>query len=118
MYHAAGLPQRHACRLTGLFLSTCGYEAQHPAADVHSLGRITALGRRRFGYRCIWQLLRREGQHINHKRMYRLNHLSGSGVKRRRRHKGLETEHLPLLCPATPNLNWPKNFVMDALATG
>ena len=35
--------------------------------------RITelALERRRFGYRRIWPLLRREGLHVNHKRMYR-----------------------------------------------
>lgn len=25
-----------------------------------------------FGYRCIWQLLRREGLHVNHKRVYKM----------------------------------------------
>jgi putative transposase len=71
-------------------------------------GRITelALERRRFGYRGIWQLLRREGLHVNHKRVYRLYHLSGLGVKRRRRRKGLATERLPLLRPTAPNLTW------------
>ena len=66
MCDAAGLSQRRACRLTGLSLSTCRYEAQRPAADAHLSGRITelALERRRFGYRCIWQLLRREGLHV------------------------------------------------------
>ncbi|WP_132966389.1 MULTISPECIES: IS3 family transposase [Rahnella] len=117
---ATGLSQRRACRLTGLSLSTCRYEAQHPAADAHLSGRITelALERRRFGYRRIWQLLRREGLHVNHKRVYRLYHLSGLGVKRRRRRKGLATERLPLLRPAAPNLTWSMDFVMDALATG
>jgi putative transposase len=62
MCDATGLSQRRACRLTGLSLSTCRYEAHRPAADAHLSGRITelALERRRFGYR-IWQLLRREG---------------------------------------------------------
>jgi transposase InsO family protein len=117
---ATGLSQRRACRLTGLSLSTCRYEAQRPAADAHLSGRITelALERRRFGYRRIWQLLRREGLHVNHKRVYRLYHLSGLGVKRRRRRKGLATERLPLLRPAAPNLTWSMDFVMDALATG
>ena len=50
--------------------------------------------------------------------MYRLYHLSGLGVKRRRRRKGLATERLPLLRPAAPNLTWSMDFVMDALATG
>lgn len=101
-------------------LSTCRYEAQRPAADAHLSGRITelALERRRFGYRRIWQLLRREGLLVNHKRLYRLYHLNGLGVKRRRRRKGLATERLPLLRPAAPNMTWSMDFVMDALATG
>jgi len=120
MCDATGLSQRRACRLTGLSLSTCRYEAQRPAADAHLSERITelALERRRFGYRRIWQLLRREGLHVNHKRVYRLYHLRGLGVKRRRRRKGLATERLPLLRPAAPNLTWSMDFVMDALATG
>jgi len=61
MCEAAGLPQRRACRLAGLSLSTCRYSAQRPAADAQLSLRITelALERRRFGYRRIWQLLRR-----------------------------------------------------------
>ena len=106
MCDATGLSQRRACMLIGLSLSTCRYEAQRPAADAHLSGRITepALERRRFGYRRIWQLLRREGLHVNHKRVYRLYHLRGPGVKRRRRRKGLATERLPLLRPAAPDL--------------
>ena len=101
-------------------LSTCRYDAQRPAADAHPPARITelALERRRFGYRRIWQLLRREGLHANHKRVYRLYHLSGLGVKRKRRRKGLATERLPLLRPAAPNLTWSIDFVMGALVTG
>ena len=120
MCDATGMSQRRACRLTGLSLSTCRYEAHRPAADAHLSGRITelALERRRFGYRRIWQLLRREGLHVNHKRVYRLYHLSGLGVKRRRRRKVLATERLPLLRPAAPNLTWSMDSVMDALSTG
>ncbi|MBH1927918.1 IS3 family transposase, partial [Serratia ureilytica] len=120
MCDATGLSQRRACRLTGLSLSTCRYDAQRPAADAHLSGRITelALERRRFGYRRIWQLLRREGLHVNHKRVYRIYHLNGLSVKRRRRRKGLATERFPLLRPDAPNLTWSMDFVMDALANG
>jgi putative transposase len=102
MCDATGLSQRRACRLTGLSLSTCRYDAQRPAADAHLSGCITdlELERRRFGYRRIWQLLRREGLHVNHKRVYRIYHLNGLSVKRRRRRKGLATERFPLLRPA------------------
>jgi putative transposase len=120
MCDATGLSQRRACRLAGLSLSTCRYSAQRPAADAQLSLRITelALERRRFGYRRIWQLLRREGLHVNHKRVYRIYHLNGLGVKRRRRRKGLATERLPLLRPDAPNLTWSMDFVMDALASG
>jgi hypothetical protein len=40
MCDATGLSQRRACRLTGLSLSTCRYEAQRPASDAHLSGRI------------------------------------------------------------------------------
>jgi putative transposase len=62
MCDETGLSQRRACWLAGLSLSTCSYDAQRPAADAHLSGRITelALERRRFGYRRIWQLLRRK----------------------------------------------------------
>lgn len=76
MCDATGLSQRRACRLrlTGLSLSTYLYDAQRLSADAHLSGRITelALERRRFGYRRIWQLLRREGLHVNHKRVCRI----------------------------------------------
>lgn len=117
MCDATGLSQRRACRLTGLSLSTCRYDAQRPSSDAHLSGCITelALERRRFGYRRIWQLLRREGLHVNHKRVYRIYHLNGLNVKRRRRRKGLATERFPLLRPDAPNLTWSMDFVMDAL---
>jgi len=120
MCDATGLSQRRACRLTGFSLSTCRYDAQRPAADAHLSGCITelALERRRFGYRRIWQLLRREGLLVNHKRVYRLYHLNELAVKRRRRRKGLATERLPLLRPVAPNITWSMDFVMDALANG
>lgn len=70
MCDAVSLSQRRACKLTGLSLSTCHYDARRPSTDTHLSGRITelALERRHFGYRRIWQLLRQEGLHVNHKR--------------------------------------------------
>lgn len=72
MYEAADLSQSRACRLSGLPLSTCRYAAQRPAADAQLSVRITelALERRRFGYRRIWQILRREDLCVNHKQVY------------------------------------------------
>lgn len=120
MCEVTGLSQHHACGLAGLSLSSYRYEAQHRAADAHLSGRITklALERRRFGYRRIWQLLRRKGLHVNHTRVYHIYHPNGLSVKRRRCRKGLVTERLPLLRPDVPNLTWSMDFVMDTLASG
>lgn len=43
MCDATGLSQRRTCRLTGLSLSTCRYDAHRPVADAHLSGRITGL---------------------------------------------------------------------------
>lgn len=82
MCDATGLSKRRSCWLTGLSLSTCRYDAQHPAADAHLSVCITELAfeRRRFGYRRIWQLLLREGLQVNHKRVYRIYYLNGLSV--------------------------------------
>jgi len=106
--------------LTDLSLSACRYDAQRPSADAHLSGRITELApeRRSFGYRRIWHLLRREGLHVNHKLVYRIYHLNGLSVKRRRRRKGLATERFPLLRPDAPNLTWSMDFVRDVLVNG
>lgn len=106
MPETTGLSLRRACRLAGLSLSTYRYSAQRPAADAQLSLRIPELTlvNRRFGYRRIWQLLRREGLHVNHKWVYRIYHFNGLSVKRRRRRKGLATERLPLLLPDAPNL--------------
>jgi putative transposase len=76
MCEVAGLSQRRACRLAS---------AQRPAADAQLSLRITELAPklRRFGYRRVWQLLRREGLRVNHKRVYRIYHLNGLSMKRR-----------------------------------
>ncbi|PVY82404.1 helix-turn-helix protein [Pantoea ananatis] len=120
MSEATGLSQRRACRLAGLSLSTCRYAVQRLVAELQLSVRITELAteRRRFSYMRIWQLLRREGRCVNHKRVYRIYHLNGLSVKRRRRRKCLATERLPLLRPDAPNLTWSMDFVMDALTTG
>ena len=119
MCEVAGLSQPRVCRLAGLFLSTCCYSSQRPAAGSQLFLRITelALERRRFGYLCIGQLLRRKALCVNLKRVYRIYQLNGLSVKRRRHRKGLANERMPLLRPMVPNLNWSMDFVMDLLAT-
>lgn len=114
------LSERRACWLVGISRSVLHYEARASAAESLLRGRIVELAqeRRRFGYRRIHALLRREGVMVNHKRLYRLYQAEGLAVRRRRRRKGVAVEREPLERPSAANAVWSMDFVMDAFANG
>lgn len=74
--------------------------------------------RRRFGYRRLHILLRRDGIRVNYERVYRLYREAGLMVKHRRRRHGVAAEQEPLERPEKPNAVWSMDFVSDALANG
>jgi putative transposase len=77
-----------------------------------------AAERRRFGYRRIHALLRREGVSVNVKRVHRLYCEETLQVRRRRKRRGVAVERRPLLIPHAPNEVWSIDFVSDALEHG
>ena len=81
-----GLSERHACRLVGIHRSVARYEPRMQA-PTELLIRLRELAseRRRFGYRRLTVMLRREGFLVNHKREYRLYREEGRVVRRRKR---------------------------------
>ncbi len=82
------LSERRACALVGLGRSTCRYRPRRqewPA--LRDRLRVLAGERRRFGYRRLPVLLRREGFTVNLKRVYRLYPQEGLTVRRRRRRR-------------------------------
>lgn len=80
--------------------------------------RALAAQRRRFGYRRLHVLIRREGTIVNHKRFYRIYSEEGLTVRRRRRKK-LRAEGRGLPEPATRlNQRWSLDFMSDALYDG
>jgi len=68
-----GLSQRAACRITGCARSVAQYRIRR-SNDPHMIERLKAIAseRRRFGYRRLGLMLRREGIVANHKRVYRI----------------------------------------------
>jgi putative transposase len=81
--------------------------------------REIAHARPRFGFLRIWVLLRREGWHVNVKRVRRLYRLEGLQVRMRvRRRKHLAFHRGPAPVPAGPTERWRMDFVHDALADG
>jgi putative transposase len=114
------ISERQACRLVGIYRSTLRYEARQTAENQTLSTRIVELAqeRRRFGYRRIHALLRREGHEVNHKRVYRLYSAANLAVKRRKRRKGVRVPREPLTLSTQRNEVWSMDFVMDALASG
>ena len=80
--------------------------------------RELAQSRRRFGYRRLWVLLRREGWQINVKRVYRLYTEEGLAVRTRKRRK--RPSHVRLVLPPAeaPNERWSMDFVTDRMENG
>ena len=68
-----GYTQRRACGLVGQEPKTYRYASKRPDDDaLRQRLKELALERRRFGYRRLHILLRREGIVLNHKKLYRL----------------------------------------------
>jgi putative transposase len=120
MRKATTISARRACRLVGLSRTVLEYEpkADPSNAVLEQLLIELAHERRRFGYRRLHALVRREGVLVNHKRVWRLYQKAGLAVRRRRRRRGVAVDREPLALPTAPNQVWSMDFVMDALSNG
>jgi putative transposase len=81
------------------------------------LRELAAL-RKRFGYRRLYVLLRREGVLVNHKRVYRLYREEGLSLRRRKRKRLTSEGRGPGEAATEPNQVWSLDFVSDATAPG
>jgi putative transposase len=120
MRQALAISERRACRLVGLSRTTLRRVLEEQPQTIALKARIVDLAhaRRRFGYRRIHDLLRREGVQANHKRVYRLYREASLSVRKRRRRKLVMVDRQALHVPSAPNEVWSIDFVMDSLASG
>ncbi len=115
-----GISVRRACALIGVARSTMGYEPKMPAKDrpVVTVMRELSSQYPRYGYRRIHIFLARRGHEMSPDRAYRLWHLAGLQVPRkrpRRRVAGSRPRPVPAL---EANHVWAYDFVFDACANG
>jgi len=113
------MSERHACGLADICRATVRYRP-HGSEDGAVRARLLELAalRKRFGYRRLGLLLRREGMVVNHKRVYRLYREEGLSLRRRKR-KRLTSEGRGPGEPALgPDQVWSLDFMSDALAPG
>jgi putative transposase len=114
-----GLSERRTCALVGLGRSTCRYRARRPEwPALRERLRTLAAERRRFGYRRLHILLRREGFQANLKRVYRLYTEEGLTVRRRRRRRRVPRSVPRLAAPTRSNERWSLDSMLDVLDDG
>jgi putative transposase len=114
-----GYTQRRACRLVGLEPKTYRYASTRPD-DGALRQRLKELAseRRRFGYRRLHLLLRREGVVLNWKKLYRLYREERLTVRKRGGRKRALGTRAPMTIPQGRNQRWSLDFVSDTLVSG
>lgn len=111
--------ERRALRVTEWPRSTHRHRSQ--AADSPALRmelRELAANRPRYGYGRLTVLLRRQGWHVNAKRVYRLYREEGLQVRIKRRKKLASRSRVTFPGASRVNERWTMDFVADALADG
>lgn len=114
-----GYTQRRACRLVGLHPKTYRYVPNRPGdEELRSRLRELASQRRRFGYRRLGLMLKRQGIKLNAKKLYRLYREERLTVRRRGGRKRALGTRAPMAILQDANLRWSIDFVMDTLVSG
>src|SRR5437868_12221524 len=110
------MSERRACRVIGTDRTSVRYQGVRPD-DVALRERLKALAqeRRRFGYRRLHVLLRREGHAVNRKRVQRLYREERLTVRRRGGRKRAMGTRRPIATPLAANQRWSLDFVCDQL---
>ena len=113
------MSERRAIRVIGADRSTVRYRSTRPD-DTPLRERLKALAheRRRFGYRRLHVLLRREGHAVNRKRVQRLYREERLTVRRRGGRKRALGERRPMETPSAANQRWSLDFVADQMTDG
>ncbi len=108
--------QRRACGLVGQEPKTYRYASKRPDdGALRQRLKELALERRRFGYRRLHIMLRREGIVLNLKKLYRLYREERLTVRKRGGRKRALGTRAPMTIPQGPNQRWSLDFVSDAL---
>lgn len=113
------LSQRRSCHALGFARSSHAYQSRRaPPTELLEKLRSLASRRPRFGYRRLCILLRRDGEVVNHKRVYRLYRAEGLSVRTKRRRRMAASPRVALLPATRPNERWAMDFVSDHTRTG
>lgn len=114
-----GVSQRRACKALSVDRTSMRYRSVRPDdAGLREAMKAVAGERRRFGYRRIHVMLRRQGILMNHKKLRRLYREEKLQVRRRGGRKRALGTRRPMLVPDRINVRWSLDFVSDAFTDG
>jgi putative transposase len=114
-----GLSERRACQIISADRKMVRYRSRRPSeAELRTRLRDLANERRRFGYRRLFVLLRREGEPSGVNRVYRLYREEGLSVRKRKARRRAVGTRAPILVEAKANARWSLDFVHDQFACG
>lgn len=118
MKEKSGLPRR-ACAQTGIDPRVYRRKSRCPA-DTALRDRMKEIAweRRRFGYRRLLILLKREGWEVNSKKLQRIYREERSTVRNRGGRKRAIGTRAPITIPPGSNKRWPLDFVSDTVSDG
>jgi putative transposase len=113
-----GLSERRACAVIKQKRSSQRYQGHKNDDDLRACLIRLAAERRRFGFRRLAIMARREGVTCNIKRIHRVYREAGLAVRRRKGRKRALGTRVPLPRPDSINQVWSLDFVSDALSCG
>lgn len=113
-----GFSENKACSLVGISRSVVRYTRRTENETVTERLKELAQTKRRYGYRRLHVLLRREGLVVNHKRTERIYRALGLSIRTKKRKRLVNALRLALPVPSRPNEIWAMDFVHDSTNGG
>ena len=113
--------KRCACRLVNISRSVVAYTCKRPDEEKELIERIKELAHqhRRYGYRRITILLKKEDRRVNQKRVYRLWKIEGLSLKKSRfKRKKVAVIKAEMKRAEYPNHVWTYDFIDDVTEKG
>lgn len=110
---------RKACKTVDISRTVYGYAAK-PSQDEAVIAELERLAGKHPGYG-FWKMynrLKMEGHHWNHKKVYRVYTALKLNLRRRHKRRLPARQAVAISIPATPNRMWSLDFMTDTLYDG
>ncbi|XFU48805.1 IS3 family transposase [Klebsiella pneumoniae] len=110
---------RQACRILSLSRTVFRYQPD-TQRDEPVIMALTVAAERypRYGFKKLFQVLRRQGKSWNHKRVHRIYCLLKLNFRRKGKQRLPVRNPVPLVTPEAMNQSWSIDFMHDALVCG